>query len=353
MRFLKPVAVAVLILVVTAGAVGTVGRTATFSIVAHDAAAGEWGVAVASKVLAVGAFVPWAAAGTGAAATQAHTNLSYGRDALLLLEVGFSAEQVVEILTELDEDRALRQLGLVDSRGAAAAFTGEATTDWAGHRLGAGYCVQGNILVGEEVLEAMAAAYEDAGGNLARRLLAALEAGDAAGGDSRGKQSAALLVVREGGGYQGVTDRLVDLRVDDDAQPVARLSAMYDQWEPGVVLGHYLSVGDPLLLERALEIVDGLEDGDLPAEQRAYAYNSAAWELATRGLKPERALELARRAHELLPEEPNILDTLAEAHFVAGDPTAAVEWEQRALELDPENEFFREQLVKFEAALAE
>lgn len=343
--------VPLLVLAAAAAPTYTDLRCATFSIVAHDPAAGEWGVAVASKVLAVGAFVPWAEAEVGALATQAHTNPAYGRDGLILLDAGFTAEQVVEILTELDEESSYRQLGVVDTRGRAGAHTGDDADDWKGHLVGESYCVQGNLLVGEEVVEAMAAAFEDAEGNLARRLLAALEAGDAAGGDSRGKQSAALLIVSERGGYQGVTDRLVDLRVDDDTEPVARLTELYTIWEPGTVLTHYLEAGEPVLLQRALGIVDNLEHSELSDQQRAYAYNQAAWALAGMGLELDRAAELARDAHELLPEDANIIDTVAEVHFVSGDAAAAVEWERRALELDPDNAFFQEQLDKFSAAL--
>lgn len=328
-------------------------HAATFSIVAHDPDAGEWGIAVASKVLAVGVFVPWAEAGVGAVATQAFVNLAHGPDGLALLALELEPAEVIEQLTGQDEGSAYRQLGLCDARGECAAFTGAETTPWAGHRVGPFYSVQGNLLVGEEVVNAMAETFEAARGVLARRLLAALVAGDEAGGDSRGKQSAAILVVREAGGYQGVTDRLVDLRVDDDPEPVRRLVELYDHWEPSLVLAHYLGSGDERLLGRALDIVDALEDGVLGDEARAHAYNHAAWELAVRKLHPERALELALAAHHLLPEDANIIDTVAEAHYALGDAATALEWSLLSLELDPENAFFLEQQAKFKAALAD
>ncbi len=159
----------------------------TFSIVAYDADAGEWGVAVASKVLAVGYIVPWAKAGVGAVATQSYANLDYGVEGLELLAQGLSAQEVLERLREKDAEAGRRQVAIVDAAGNVAVFTGEDTLAWSGHVAGDGYSVQGNILVGEEVLTEMERAYVSAEGPLARRLLAALKAGDAAGGDKRGK----------------------------------------------------------------------------------------------------------------------------------------------------------------------
>ncbi len=202
-------------------------RPATFSIVACDLEAGEWGVAVESKFLAVGPVVPWAAANVGAIATQAYANTSYGPRGLELLRSGLSAEEVVKKLTEEDEGREHRQLGVVDAQGRAAAFTGKECYDWAGHLVGEGYACQGNILASQRVVEAMAEAFERTEGPLADRLLAALRAGQAAGGDRRGQQSAALLVVKEKGGYGGFTDRLVDLRVDDHPQPIEELARLW------------------------------------------------------------------------------------------------------------------------------
>ena len=202
----------------------------TFSIVAYDGQASpspEWGVAVASKFLAVGSCVSWARAGVGAVATQALANVTYGPDGLKLLEEGSDADSVVATLTERDEGREHRQLGVVDGRGKAATFTGESCFEWAGGRVGDGFSCQGNILTDSGVVAAMADAFQSTGGELAARLLAALEAGDAAGGDSRGRQSAALLVVREGGGYDGGNDVAVDLRVDDHPLPIPELRRIF------------------------------------------------------------------------------------------------------------------------------
>ena len=201
---------------------------ATFSIVAFDPETDSLGIAVQSKFLAVGSVVPWARAGVGAVATQAMANYNYGPRGLDLMSEGNSAEQTVEALTSADEDREHRQVGVVDARGRASTFTGSECFDWAGGVTGEHYAAQGNILVGKETVEAMASAYEETGGDLATRLLGALDAGQVAGGDSRGEQSAALLVVREGGGYGGDNDRIVDLRVDDHPEPIGELIRIRD-----------------------------------------------------------------------------------------------------------------------------
>jgi uncharacterized Ntn-hydrolase superfamily protein len=202
----------------------------TFSIVARSADGESWGVAVASKFLAVGAAVPAAVAQVGAIATQAQANVAYKGLALAHLDDGATASVAVQRLIEDDPDRDHRQVGVVDSDGGAASHTGVACLDWAGSRTGDGWAIQGNILVGEEVVDAMQAAWEASAEDapLARRLLAALAAGDQAGGDRRGRQSAALLVVQDEAGYGGLDDIAVDLRVDDHADPVPELARLLD-----------------------------------------------------------------------------------------------------------------------------
>lgn len=202
----------------------------TFSIVARSADGESWGVAVASKFLAVGSAVPAAVAGVGAVATQAWANVAYKGLALAHLDEGATASVALQRLLEEDDGRDHRQVGIVDADGGAASHTGPACLDWAGGVTGDGVAIQGNILVGEEVVEAMRAAWEASAseGQLARRLLAALRAGDDAGGDRRGRQSAALFVVRDGAGYDGRDDVAVDLRVDDHADPCAELERLLD-----------------------------------------------------------------------------------------------------------------------------
>lgn len=201
---------------------------ATFSIVAFDPETDSLGVTVQSKFLAVGAVVPWARVSVGAVATQAMANFTYGPRGLDLMAEGKTAEETIEALTSTDDDREHRQVGVVDASGRAAIFTGAECFDWAGGVTGEHYAAQGNILVGRETVEAMATGYENFGGDFAARLLAALDAGQEAGGDLWGKQSAALLVVREGGGYGGDNDRVVDLRVDDHPEPIKELIRIRD-----------------------------------------------------------------------------------------------------------------------------
>lgn len=215
-------------------------QPSTFSITAADPEAGEVGVAVASRFFAVGTVVPHARAGVGAIATQSFANTTYGPRGLELLERGLTPEEAVNVLTRGDDGRAQRQLGMVDAKGESATYTGAKCIAWAGGRRGPGYAVQGNILTGEEVVAALERGFlESKGKPLGERLYEALRAGDAAGGDSRGRQSAAILVVREKGGYGGFSDRAVDVRVDDHADPIGELGRLLwlaltnDSWNRG------------------------------------------------------------------------------------------------------------------------
>jgi uncharacterized Ntn-hydrolase superfamily protein len=231
-----------------------VASVRTFSVVAADPSSGECGVAVASKFLASGAVVPWARAGVGAIATQSHANVSYGPRGLEMLADGVDPETVVERLTAADADAQKRQVGIVDMRGGSATFSGSECLTWYGGRTAPAVAVQGNILLSEETVVAMLEAFKATSGALAWRLLAALKAGDRAGGDRRGKQSAALLVVRPEGGYGGFTDRYLDLRVDDHPQPVDELDRISGVWR--------------LLFEKPLEADIVPIDAGLAAELR-------------------------------------------------------------------------------------
>ncbi|MDE1821686.1 MAG: DUF1028 domain-containing protein [Euryarchaeota archaeon] len=206
-------------------------RPSTFSIVAADLDRNEWGVAVQSKFISVGAVVPWAEAGTGAIATQAMANIAYGPEGLALLRKKASADEVVKKLTSADGERDHRQLGVVDAKGQAASFTGSKCMEWAGHVVGEGFACQGNILLGKEVVGAMAKAMESTPGDLADRLLAALSAGQKMGGDRRGQQSAALYVVKPKGSYGKVLDRYIDLRVDDHPAPIEELKRIFGLYD--------------------------------------------------------------------------------------------------------------------------
>lgn len=214
----------------------------TFSIVATDPERRDWGIAVASKFPCVGAVVPWARAGAGAVATQSWANTSFGPDGLALMGDGVTATAALDRLVASDDGRDDRQVGFVDASGGAATFTGSSCTEWAGGVTGDGFAAQGNILAGEAVVAELARVFTGTEGDLCDRLLAALVAGDAAGGDKRGRQSAALLVVREGGGYEGRNDRYIDLRVDDHADPIAELQRLFAVWDDTMLIRN-----DPLL----------------------------------------------------------------------------------------------------------
>lgn len=206
----------------------TMMKPSTFSIVAFDPATGDLGIAVESKFLSVGAVVPFAEAGVGAIATQSWANTSYGPRGLRMLKQGLTPKQVGAKLVAADKNTSQRQFGIVDAKGRAFTYTGKGCFDWAGGRTGKNFAAQGNILTGAAVVDALAQTFESTRGDLADRLVAALAAGQTAGGDKRGQESAALLVVRKKGGYGGFNDRYIDLRVDDHPQPIDELKRLLD-----------------------------------------------------------------------------------------------------------------------------
>jgi uncharacterized Ntn-hydrolase superfamily protein len=290
-------------------------EVATFSIVGFDPQTGELGIAVASKFLAVGAVVPWAQAGVGAVATQAYANTTYGPRGLELLAAGEDATGALNALIESDDGRERRQVGIVDAQGRSATFTGKECMAWAGGKAGKYYACQGNILTGAEVVNAIAATFEQTEGDLAVRLVAALKAGDEAGGDSRGKQSAALLVVKEGGGYQGLNDRYIDLRVDDNPEPITELSRL---------LGMQLSYS-ALFEASALR-----NQGDLAA-----------------------AVTEAKRAVELNPGMPEAVYDLACYYSLAGDKDQALAALEKAVTMAPRFKAMAREDPDFEALRGE
>jgi uncharacterized Ntn-hydrolase superfamily protein len=283
----------------------------TFSIVAAEPEAGDWGVAVASKFLAVGAVVPYARAGVGAVATQAWANTDFGPQGLDLMGAGSSAPEVLAQLIHGDEGRADRQVGIVDGQGLPATFTGQDCLEWAGGTTGLGFACQGNILVGKEVVSAMSDAFIGTTGDLVDRLLAALLAGDEAGGDRRGRQSAALVVVRDGGGYEGRNDRYVDVRVDEHPQAVSELARVFAVYDREVLVR-----SDPLLsatpelveeIQRRLAargIFSGAPSGVLDEPTRnALSQFAGAYNLEGRLREDERLSEmLVRELRDITPE---------------------------------------------------
>ena len=250
---------------------------ATYSIAACDLQARQWGVAVQSKFLAVGSLCPFAEPEVGAIATQSFVNPRYGPDGLALLREGLSAEEVVERLTAADEGRAQRQLGVVDGQGRAATFTGDECFDWAGGRTGNGYAAQGNILVSEATVDGLADTFErTAGRPLAHRLLDCLDAAQAAGGDSRGQQSASLLVVEKDAGYAGLSDIVVDLRVDEHKRPLEelrRIHGVHEQLFGKTPAQEWIAVDADLATELSERLSRLGYDGGLDGALRRWAGN--------------------------------------------------------------------------------
>jgi len=316
---------------------------ATYSIVAFDPAAEEWGVAVQSKFLAVGAVVPHARAGAGAVASQAWGNPNFGPQALDLMSAGVPADSALRTVLAADSNREYRQLGMVDAQGRTATFTGRDCQPWAGGLTGKYYCVQGNILAGDSVVDGMADAFDSSTGLLSRRLIAALAGGQRCGGDRRGMQSAALLVVSRHGGYSGFNDRMVDLRVDDHPRPIEELERLLDLHERAFGAGAYVRIGlaarivgqqerSELALTRAMEMAE--RNGDDPQ-----LLNEVAWEFATHGYRLDGALRMAEKASTLAPGDANILDTWAECHARLGNFRKAVELEKKACAISRSPEF--------------
>jgi uncharacterized Ntn-hydrolase superfamily protein len=250
---------------------------ATYSIAACDLDAGQWGVATQSKFLAVGSVVPWAEPRVGAIATQAYANPRYGSEGLGLLREGLSAEEVVQRLTAADEGRDQRQLGVVDREGRSASFTGAECLEWAGGRTGPCYAAQGNILVSAATVDAIAETFESSTGTLAERLLDCLDAAQAAGGDRRGQQSAALLVVEQDGGYAKLSDTIVELRVEDHELPLEELRRLYRLHE--ALFGEtprdeWLTVDDALANELRQRLAKLGYDGELEDALNKWAGNA-------------------------------------------------------------------------------
>ena len=269
----------------------------TFSIVGRDSVTGELGVAVASRFFAVGSVVPGARADVGAVATQSFANTTFGWRGLELLEKGASPEEIVTILLRNDSDPTRRQFGIVGTDGQSATYTGKDCIPWAGGRHGPNYAAQGNILAGEAVIAAMESAFVHTTGTLAGRLYAALAAGDSKGGDSRGRQSAALLVVKKNAGYNGYTDRAIDIRVDDNPDPFRELKRLLDYAEMN------------------------------------YAWNEA-WTLFTHK-KAAEALPHMERAARLAPKNPEVLYDFAVIRLAAGKTSEALEALEQAITHNP------------------
>jgi uncharacterized Ntn-hydrolase superfamily protein len=353
-RKLVPV---LLMLLLPAGATRAHARDAegTFSIVAYDSLTQELGVAVQSKYFSVGRTVPWAEAGVGAVATQANVNPSYGPKGLAMLRSGMSPAEILRALAATDSSWDSRQLGIVDGRGRNATWTGPKCNDWAGGTSGPGFVCQGNILAGPAVVADMAKAFRASRGELAGRLITALEAAQAAGGDKRGQQSATVIVVRPSRRHPEFAWRYVDLHVEDHATPIAELRRLWQIHQGFHGAGAHMDMADEydasgraalarIERERVHEtLVDVLARGTSDAS----LLNGLAWSCAVHGLHLPDALKAAERAAALEPNSTDILDTLAEVHFRMGHRARAVEVETRAAPLDPKSVYLKDQIERF------
>jgi uncharacterized Ntn-hydrolase superfamily protein len=323
--------------------------------VAFDPITNELGVAVQSKYFSVGTDVPWARAGVGAVATQATVNPAFGPRALAMLKKGIPASQVMKTLSKNDPQWQNRQVGIVDFKGRAVSHTGKSTITWAGGEAGTGFAVQGNILAGPQVVSEMARAFRQTRGELGERLIAALEAGQAAGGDKRGQQSASLLVVRPSKTNPEFEERYVDLRVEDHPTPIKELRRLWQirQGFKGadvhlLYAKQYDSAGrkDLAAMERS-RVRDILTNALARDEKDPGMLNGLAWACATNSIFLKDALKAAERAVDLAPSNVDILDTLAEVHFRLGNAKKAIEVEERAARIDPKSQYLKDQLRRF------
>ncbi len=347
--------VALSIAIFTAAPASGSSDRGTFSIVAFDSVTQEIGVAVQSKYFSVGTDVPWAEAGVGAVATQARVDPSFGLKALALLRTGLSAPEVLRALAATDSVWDSRQLGIADAHGGVANWTGSKCLDWAGGEKGADFVCQGNILAGPAVVQGMAKAYRGTRGEIAERLLAALDAAQAAGGDKRGMQSAALLVVRPSATRPQFTQRYIDLRVEDHKTPIQELRRLLEIQEGFhgadnhfTYAEEYQAAGRADLATRERERVAEILHRALARNERdASMLNGLAWACATHDLYLGEAVKAAERAASIEPRNVDVLDTLAEIHFRMGNTARAIEVESRAATIDPKSQYLKDQIERF------
>lgn len=331
-------------------------QTSTFSIVAFDKDTEELGIAVQSRAFSVGSAVPWAEAGVGAIATQSQTNESFGPLGLEMLREGLPADQVLERLLAADPGRDHRQVGIVDARGGSASWTGTDCIDWAGDTTGVGLAAQGNILADSTVLHEMVRGFKETEGELAEKLIAALHAAQAAGGDSRGMQSASLLVVRPSDLYPEYRTRYVDLRVEDHVSPIEELERVFKIHQTSDLLeAHvryaalYDSLGDEAAAQRERELIGSALRRTLDDEVRdAHVLNALAWYCAIGNVYLEDALTAAKLAVKLEPTDTAIIDTLVEVYRRLGRFDEARAECLKGLEFAPDDPYLREQMTKIE-----
>jgi len=326
----------------------------TYSIVAFDPLNGDLGVAVQSKFLGVGPVVPWVKAGVGAIATQAWANTTYGPDGLSMIEDGMTAEEAGTLLVEKDDNAAYRQVGIVDAAGGVWVWTGDECNEWAGHKSGENYTVQGNLLAGDEVVREMARAFEETDDDLAVRLLAALDAGEQAGGDRRGSQSSALVVYRENGGYAGYNDRFIDLRVEDHEDPVGELKRLFLLWEEFLGMNarartaqEFENAGNVEAAKRERKRVSYLAQQIIEREpEDIETLVRVGWMLTNQNVDIKLGLQLAQKAVLLDSDNRNALFLLGESYYAYGEIEESIETFEYALQKFPDDQQLQNRLYE-------
>ncbi len=323
----------------------------TFSIIAVDTITNEIGIATSSKVLGVGFLVPWIDPNYGAIATQSFVNVKFGKLGLELLKLGYSVSQVFNILRASDSLIELRQVGILDIKGEGFAFTGSRNFPYAGHIVKRGYVILGNLLKSDRVLKEMEKAFlNNSDKPLAERLILAIEAGERAGGDRRGKQSAAVIVKLKNGGYEGIDDRLVDIRIDDSKEPISELKRVYDIWQYEYMLTSYIRLYEKKF-ERNIRYL--LQNMRISKNISADTYNNVAWELCVRNLYPEIGLEFSLKANRMSSKDANIMDTIAKCYESIGNYKEAISWIEKALLIEKDNDYLKSRLEEVKRLINE
>jgi len=314
----------------------------TFSIIAIDTITKEIGIGSCSKVLGVGFLVPWIDPEYGAVATQSFVNVKLGKLGIELLKLGYSPKEIIDIFKSSDSLFELRQVGVLNINGEGYAFTGNKNFPYAGHIVSKGYVILGNLLKSENVLKDMEKAFlSNVNKPLAERIILSLEAGEKAGGDRRGKQSCAVIVKLKNGGFEGIDDRLVEIRIDDSKQPIEDLKRIYKNWQYEYMLISYIRLSNKNLESNIKYLLQNMK---VSKELSADSYNNVAWELCSRNIFQEVGLEFSLKANKLSPKDANIMDTIAKCYESLGNYKEALNWLEKALNIEKNNNYFKSRI---------
>jgi uncharacterized Ntn-hydrolase superfamily protein len=314
----------------------------TFSIIAIDTITKEIGIGTCSKVLGVGFLVPWIDSEYGAVATQSFVNVKFGKLGIELLKLGYSPKEIIDILKSSDSLFELRQVGVLNINGDGYAFTGNKNFPYAGHIVSKGYVILGNLLKSENVLKDMEKAFlSNVSKPLAERIILSLEAGEKAGGDRRGKQSCVVIVKLKNGGFEGIDDRLVEIRIDDSKQPIEDLKRTYKNWQYEYMLISYIRLSNKNLESNIKYLLQTMK---FSKELSADSYNNVAWELCSRNIFQEVGLEFSIKANKLSPKDANIMDTIAKCYESLGNYKEALNWLEKALNIEKNNNYFKSRI---------